>query len=74
MNIASQVQIELVHGNDLTISAASSAAFDPERGPWFADIGKSNSLQMTPIACVRPIVVVDLPSPSGVGVMPATKT
>jgi hypothetical protein len=55
----------------------------PAAPPLIPNVGPMDGCRMhatvglsrcAPIACARPIVVVDLPSPSGVGLMPATTT
>ena len=48
----------------------------PNVGPWLGCLTQANTffLSWEPIACTSPMVVVDFPSPRGVGVIPATHT
>ena len=48
----------------------------PNVGPWLGCLTHANVFffKCAPSACASPIVVVDFPSPSGVGVIPPTTT
>ncbi len=75
VDVAGEVEVEVLHGDDLAVAAAGGAALDAEdraqRG--LADArGRAGRCGRAP--CARPTVVVVLPSPSGVGVMAVTST
>ena len=48
MDITGKVEIELVHGDDLTVSTTGGATFDTERGTltWLADASESRATEL----------------------------
>lgn len=48
VDITSQMHVELVHGNDLTVTTAGSTALDAERWAltWLTNVGKSKTTNM----------------------------
>ncbi len=74
VDVAGQVEVELLHGDDLAVAAAGRAALDAEDRAR-ATAGGCRSTARCPMRfrpCARPTVVVVLPSPSGVGVIAVT--
>ena len=76
VDVAGEVQVEVLHRDDLGHAAAGGAALDAEhRARARARAGTApGCLPMAPRPWVRPTSVVVLPSPALVGVMPATHT
>ena len=69
VHVAGQVEVEVLHRDDLAVAAAGRAALDPEHRAR-ATAGGSSTAARRPIRLrpwARPTVVVVLPSPSGVG-------
>ena len=76
VDVAREVEVEVLHRDDLGVAAARGAALDPEHRAQ-ADGWRSATAAFLPIRLrpwARPTVVVLLPSPSGVGVMAVTRT
>src|SRR6187402_942798 len=50
MNITSQMEIELIHWNDLTVATPSSSTFNTKGWSltWLTDIRKSDAIEMPP--------------------------
>ena len=75
VDVARQVEVEILHRDDLAVAAAGRAALDPEHRPErrLADADRGPVADaLRPWA--SPTVVVDLPSPSGVGEIAVTST
>ena len=75
VEVAGEVQVDLVHGQHLGEAAARGAALHAQDGP--SEGSRSAIITRWPGArqCVAsPTVVVDLPSPAGVGDMAVTST
>ena len=74
MDVAGEVQVQILHRDDLRVAAAGRTALDPEHGPSDASRRQSTGLQpMCPRPCVRETEVVVLPSPAFVGVIAVTQ-
>ena len=74
MDVARQMEIEILHWNHLRQAAPGRPALDAEgraRLGWRMQV-KTRFPKWAPSAWLRPIIVVDFPSPSGVGVMAVT--
>ena len=69
VDVAGQVEVEVLHRDDLAVAAAGRAALDPEDRSEgrLADVQTDARWPIRFSPCARPTVVVDLPSPSGVG-------
>ena len=76
VDVAGEVEVEVLHRNDLGEPTARRAALDPEhraeRG--LAQAEDAGFLPIAPRPSVRPTEVVVLPSPALVGVIPVTQT
>ena len=74
MEIAGEMEVDLLHRQDLGIAAAGGASFMPNDGP--SEGSRRHSIAFLPMwlsASAVPTVVVVLPSPAGVGVMAVTR-
>ncbi len=66
VNIAGEVQVDVLHGQHLGVSAAGGAAFDAEhRTEEGSRRAMTVRFPILDIASPRPTVVVVLPSPAG---------
>ena len=75
VEIAGEVQVDVLHGDDLGVAAAGRAALDAEHGAerWLAQRDHARSCPVARRPSARPTVVVVLPSPAGVGLMAVTR-
>ena len=73
VKVAGEVQVDVLHRHDLRVAAAGRAALASE---YRAErrLATAASFPMRRSASARPMVVVVLPSPAGVGVMAVTRT
>ena len=69
VQVAGEVEVEVLEGHDLAVAAACRTALDPEGGPHgrLADGDRRLLARCRPVPGPSPTVVVVLPSPSGVG-------
>ena len=73
VDVAGEVEVEVLHGHDLRVAAAGGAALDAEhRAQRGLAQGEHGVVPMAFMASARPMEVTVLPSPSGVGVMAVT--
>ena len=75
VHVAGEMEVELVHRDDLAVPTTGRAALDPECGAHarLSDAG-DRPVAQAPRPWTRPMVVVVFPSPSGVGVIAVTST
>ena len=75
VEVAGEVEVDVLHRHDLGIAAAGGAALDAEAGPERGLAQAHHRLLADAVeASPRPTVVVVLPSPAGVGLMAVTRT
>ncbi len=74
VQVAGEVQVDVLHGDHLGIAAAGGAALDAEhRAQGRLAQGHKDVLAQPRRPSARPTVVVVLPSPAGVGLMAVTR-
>ncbi len=74
VEVAGEVQVDVLHGDDLGVAAAGRAALDAEHGAEGRLAQRDDHvLALLRQASARPTVVVVLPSPAGVGLMAVTR-
>jgi hypothetical protein len=69
------VEVDVLHRRDLGAAAAGCPTLTPKTGP--SEGSRSATIERRPMRrkpSASPTVVVDLPSPAGVGVMAVTST
>ena len=76
VEVAGEVQVDLVHRDHLRVAAAGRAALHPEHRPErrLADADHDLLARAGGAPARAPTVTVDFPSPAGVGLMPVTRT
>ena len=76
VEVAGEVQVDVLHGDDLRVAAAGGAALDAEHRAEGRLTQRNDDVLADAGACAsaRPTVVVVLPSPAGVGLMAVTRT
>jgi hypothetical protein len=75
VEVAREVEVDVLHGHDLRVAAAGGAALHAEdRVRGSAAQAEHDLLPSSFSASARPTATVDLPSPAGVGLMPVTST
>jgi hypothetical protein len=73
VDVARQVEVELLHRDDLAVAAAGGAALDAEERAH-GGLAEAREDLLAELGEARPIVWTVLPSPSGVGVTAVTTT
>ncbi len=74
MEVAGEVEVDVLHRHDLRIAAAGRAALDAEAGAEAGLAQRRDGLLADALRpSDRPTVVVVLPSPAGVGLIAVTR-
>ena len=73
MDVAGEMEVEVLHRHDLRVASARRAALDPEdRSSEASRMHSTDLLPMRPMPCVSETEVVVFPSPAFVGVIAVT--